>query len=102
MEVQRIDLKDFDNYNHNMQRIVQISDELFWGYNMIININDYSSFEELGLAMKKDLIKFLNSHNLQLLKEKAELLNLHNHNFEKYEDIYYTNDDIIYLCGHCK
>ena len=101
MEVQRIDLKDFDNYNHNMQRIVQISDKLFWGYNMIIEINDYSSFEELGLAMKKDLINFLNTHNLQLLKEKAELLNLHNHNFEKYEDIYNTNDDIIYLCGHC-
>lgn len=101
MEVQRIDLKDFDNYNHNMQKIIQISDELFWGYNMIIDINDYSSFEELSLAMKKDLINFLNTHNLQLLKEKAELLNLHNHNFEKYEDIYNTNDDIIYLCGHC-
>lgn len=101
MEVLRIDLKDFDNYNHNMQKIIQISDELFWGYNMIIDINDYSSFEELGLAMKKDLINFLNTHNLQLLKEKAELLNLHNHNFEKYEDIYNTNDDIIYLCGHC-
>lgn len=84
-----------------MQKIIQISDELFWGYNMIIDINDYSSFEELGLVMKKDLINFLNSHNLQLLKEKAELLNLHNHNFEKYEDIYNTNDDIIYLCGHC-
>lgn len=101
MEVLRIDLKDFDNYNHNMQKIIQISDELFWGYNMIIDINDYSSFEELGLAMKKNLINFLNTHNLQLLKEKAELLNLHNHNFEKYEDIYNTNDDIIYLCGHC-
>lgn len=101
MEVLRIDLKDFDNYNHNMQKIIQISDELFWGYNMIIDINDYSSFEKLGLAMKKDLINFLNTHNLQLLKEKAELLNLHNHNFEKYEDIYNTNDDIIYLCGHC-
>ncbi len=101
MEVLRIDLKDFDNYNHNMQKIIQISDELFWGYNMIVDINDYLSFEELGLAMKKDLIKFLNTHNLQLLKEKAELLNLHNHNFEKYEDIYNTNDDIIYLCGHC-
>lgn len=101
MEVLRIDLKDFDNYNHNMQKIIQISDELFWGYNMIIDINNYSSFEELGLAMKKDLINFLNTHNLQLLKEKAELLNLHNHNFEKYEDIYNTNDDIIYLCGHC-
>ena len=101
MEVLRIDLKDFDNYNHNMQKIIQISDELFWGYNMIVDINNYSSFEELGLAMKKDLIKFLNTHNLQLLKEKAELLNLHNHNFEKYEDIYNTNDDIIYLCGYC-
>jgi hypothetical protein len=101
MEVLRIDLKDFDNYNHNMQKIIQISDELFWGYNMIIDINNYSSFEELGLAMKKDLINFLNTHNLQLLKEKAELLNLHNHNFEKYEDIYNRNDDIIYLCGHC-
>jgi len=84
-----------------MQKILQISDELFWGYNMIVDLDNYKSFEELVLTIKNDLIKFLNMNNLQILKEKAELLNLHYHGYDKYEDLYKTNEMIIYICGHC-
>lgn len=84
-----------------MQKILQISHELFWGYNMIINIDNYKSFEELSLVIKNDLINFLNVNNLQILKEQAEKLNLHNHNYINYEDLYNSNDNIIYMCGHC-
>lgn len=84
-----------------MIKIIQISDELFWGYSKIVNLDDYKSFEELGLDLKNDLINFLNSNNLQILKEKAEKINLHNHNYKNYNDLYSLNDDIIYMCGHC-
>lgn len=85
-----------------MQRIIQISDELFWGYNKIVEVDKYKSFEELGLVIKKDLILMLKMNNLEILKEKAEKLNLHNHNYDSYEEMIKTNDDsIIYLCGHC-
>jgi len=85
-----------------MQRIIQISDELFWGYNKIVEVDKYKSFEELGLVIKKDLILMLKMNNLEILKEKAEKLNLHNHNYDSYEEMIKINDDsIIYLCGHC-
>jgi len=84
-----------------MKKIIQISDELFWGFNSIVEIDDYKSLEDLCDYVKTDLISFLTHSNLLNLVIHAEKLKLHNHNFEKYEDIYTSNDDIIYLCGHC-
>lgn len=84
-----------------MQKIIQISDRLFWGYNMIVNLDNYTSFDELCMIIKNDLLSFLHKNNLMVLKEEAEKLNLHTHNFDKYEDLYKTNEDVIYLCSHC-
>jgi hypothetical protein len=84
-----------------MKKIVQISDELFWGFHLIIDIEDYSSFEELAIYVKNELISFLKYNNLLNLVIKAEKLNLHNHNYLNYKDLYDSKDDIIYLCGHC-
>lgn len=84
-----------------MKKIVQISDDIFWGFHAIIEIDDYKSFEELADYMKSELLSFLTYHNLLNLVMKAEKLNLHNHNYMKYEEIYKSKDDIIYLCGHC-
>ena len=84
-----------------MKKIIQISDDLFWGYNMIIELDNYKSFEELAIEVKNDLINFLNINNLQILKEKAQLLKLHNHSYKNYEELYKTNETVIYLCGHC-
>lgn len=84
-----------------MKKIVQISDQLFWGFHLIIEIDNYNSFDEMGNFIKKELISFLTYHNLLNLVIEAEKLKLHNHNFTNYEDLYNSNDDIIYLCGHC-
>ncbi len=84
-----------------MFKIVQISDEYFWGFKEEVDINNFSSFEELAMYMKKELIGFLRENNLLNLAEKAEKLKLHNHKFYDYMDIYDTKDDIIYLCGGC-
>jgi hypothetical protein len=84
-----------------MKKIIQISDELFWGFHSIVEIDDYSSFEELAVFMKNELISFLTYHNLLNLVIHAEKLNLHNHNYSNYKDLYDSNDDIVYLCGHC-
>jgi len=64
-------------------------------------ISDYTSFDELCMIIKNDLLSFLHKNNLMVLKEEAEKLNLHTHNFDKYEDLYKTNEDVIYLCSHC-
>jgi hypothetical protein len=84
-----------------MFKTIQISDEYFWGFKEEVNINNFSSFEELAIYMKKELIIFLRANNLLNLVDKAEKLKLHNHNFLDYKDIHESKDDIIYLCGGC-
>lgn len=83
-----------------MKRVIQISDNYFWGFNKTINLNEFKNFDDLALFMKNNLILFLKSNNLLNLAEIASKLNLHNHNYNNYEDLYKTNEnDIIYLCG---
>jgi len=82
-----------------MLKTIQISDQLFWGYNEIIDINNFDNFNDLGLYMKKELIGFLKNNNLLNLAEKANDLILHNHKYIYYDDLYKTNDNIIYMCG---
>jgi hypothetical protein len=84
-----------------MEKIIQISDEIFWGFNIKININNFNSFEELIKYTLNELIIFLNNNNLLNLVDKAKELNLHNHNFNSYNELYNTNDEIIYLCNNC-
>ena len=46
-------------------------------------------------------IVFLNRNNLLNLALEAEKLNLHNHNYKDYKELYKTENDVIYFCGHC-
>lgn len=84
-----------------MLKTIQISDEYFWGFKEEIDINNFSFFDEIAIYIKKELIRFLRHNNLLNLTDKAEQLKLHNHKFVNYIDIFYTNYDIIYLCGSC-
>jgi len=84
-----------------MKKIIQISDEHFWGYNIEIDLDNYSSYNELSILLKKELIKFLKRNNLLNLVDMAENLKLHNHSYIKYNDLYKSGEDIIYFCGGC-
>ena len=84
-----------------MNKIIQISDEFFWGFNIIINLDNYKTFDELAILLKNELITFLRRHNLLNLLDMANKLNLHNHMYKNYEDLYRNDYDIIYFCGGC-
>jgi hypothetical protein len=84
-----------------MKKIIQISDEIFWGFNIIINLNDYKTIHELGVLLKEELIKFLRTHNLLNLLTKAKDLDLHHHCYNDYDDLYRNDYDTIYFCGNC-
>jgi hypothetical protein len=84
-----------------MKKIIQISDEFFWGFNIIINLDNYNSFDELAKVLKDELIVFLRTHNLLNQLDMAKKLNLHHHLYKNYEDLYRNDYDIIYFCGGC-
>ena len=84
-----------------MIKIIQISDEIFWGFRKNVSLNNFSSIDEIANYIKDELIKFLIENNLLILKDIALKLKLHNHQYNSYDELYETNENIIYLCGAC-
>ena len=80
-----------------MRKIIQISDEIFWGFNMTIDLDNYNSFEELARLLKNQLIIFLTSNNLLNQVDMAKKLELHNHKYKSYRNLYESGEDIIYF-----
>lgn len=77
-------------------RKFQISDDLFWGYNQMININLYTNSNDIILEVKKRLKHFLGQNNLEVLKEKVDEKI---YNLPEFERILTSNPaDIIYVC----
>ena len=82
-------------------RKFQISDDLFWGFNQMININLYTNSNNIILEIKERLKTFLDQNNLKVLKEKVDEKI---YNLPEFEIILTSNPaDIIYVClfNHC-
>lgn len=76
--------------------ICQISDELFWGFNIDINLTLFETNENIIIYIKNRLKNYFLAANLQLLAEKVDEKNLHiDENFENL-----NNYKIIYICSH--
>ncbi len=86
----------------NNERKIQISHDLFWGYNEIVDISIFNDIEELSSYIKNNLIVFFKSHNLICLSEQVNRLKLHSHSYTTINDILEKTkeNDIIYLCDH--
>lgn len=79
---------------------VYISNEYFQGFNRIINTNQFSSFKELSVYMKDQLIAYLQLGNFYLLVEKAKEMEFHTHEFKFYDEMINSKIDNIFLCYH--
>ena len=85
-----------------MYRTVQISDELFWGFNKFVCLTNFKNFDDLGEYIKNELLLFLKANNLLNLIDKAKTLKIHNHSYKLYEQLFRTHEStIIYFCGGC-
>lgn len=85
-------------------RIFQISDKLFWGYRMRVDLMYVDDIDAVVKIMKLDMKKFFIEHNLLELADKSQALQLHCHaNSQSIRAILYETapGDIIYLCGDC-
>jgi len=84
-----------------MIKILQISDKLFWGFNISVNLDFFNSIDDLASLIKTELLLFLIKNNLLNLRDEANKLKLHNHNYKEYKELYDTDEEIIYFCNHC-
>jgi folate-binding Fe-S cluster repair protein YgfZ len=77
--------------------VFQISAELFWGYNINVNPNNFINNEEIIEYLQNDLYLFLDSKNLQDLIKEAKKMKLHIH-INKFELNNFSNLEIVYVC----
>ena len=77
-------------------RKFQISDDVFWGFNQMININLYTNSNDIILEVKNRLKHFLGQNNLEVLKEKVDEKI---YNLPEFDLILTSNPaDTIYVC----
>ena len=83
----------------NYNRKLIASSELFWGFEIIIDIRYYETFEEIITHYHNELLSLLKNNNLIVLYEKCQKCNFHCHT-HTLEELLITDND-IYLCDHC-
>ena len=81
-------------------RTFQLSDDLFWGFSIKLDLDEIESIEEVFVLMKVRLKNFLKKGNLEILVEKLDKKVFHCSTLGK---ILVDTDEntIIYICSHC-
>jgi hypothetical protein len=77
----------------------QISAKLYSGFQCKINKNicNLMSYDDIIKYIKIDMKSFFkNPHDLYILREGVDELNLHFH-----DPLPFSSDNIIYVCDHC-
>lgn len=88
----------------NSRRTFQVSSDLFWGYTETIDITDFQTVEDLCMYVKIKMKQFFKHHNLLALAEKIDTIKLHIHGEPSIQILLQSTNqnEIIYLCDHCK
>ena len=81
-------------------RTFQISDDLFWGYNKDIDLDQYESVDEVIKHLVSCLTSDLVSVNLIALAEKLGSVKADFHTMNFGEMLMLPTDQIIYVCRH--
>jgi hypothetical protein len=85
------------------KKIMQFSCDLMWGYKVEIDLDDCDTLDDIVVMAKASLYSFLESNNLQVLKEKIDIINYHIHDvsLQDIKNSSLNNDNVHgYICGH--
>ena len=82
----------------NYKRIF-ISDDLFWGFEKKIDLDDFDTSDDIIIYMKQCLQNELKKYNFEILIEKLDKKKFYIPNIGKIL-IDYNKEDTIYMCNH--
>lgn len=82
-------------------RTCQISDEIFGGFQISVDIDYYYDTNEIANYVKQKLISALSNIHLGQLINTAKDKCFHIHDKDIYDLRRTTSSEIIYVCGHC-
>lgn len=85
-------------------RRICISCELFWGFNRYIDLDKYTTLQQVIDYILNELRNFLLHENLQSLIGKLDD-RIRNHEFHienvsNYKSLFVNSDEPIYVCSH--
>ena len=82
------------------KRTFQISDDDFWGWNMVLDLDDFDRMEDVVGHIKYALREMLMKHNLEILAERLDKKTFHGPTLGTVL-VESKIGDVIYLCSHC-
>ena len=80
----------------------KISDELFQGYEVVLDLDYYESMEEICAQVVRTLTTHLELHKFEILldKLKQKKFDIHDETFGNI--LLKSQDEIVWVCTHCK
>jgi hypothetical protein len=84
-------------------RKFMISSDIWGGYTIFININQYRTIQEIVNHFKEQLKDMITTHNLteQLHDFQHRHNKFHIHNFTYNDILNSASDTIFFVCDHC-
>jgi len=80
--------------------IVQLTDDIFFGFKIKINIDNFKSVFDICNYVKNKLIELLEENNFELLLDRANRMKLHIHNYKNIHEIKNNENSILYVCSN--
>jgi hypothetical protein len=81
-------------------RICKISDDLFSGFTVVVDISYHDNIDKIAKYAKDVLVYYMEKEKLEILVVKANEKQFHIHDIPM-SDIISNVDEIIWVCGHC-
>ena len=78
----------------------KISDKLFQGFEVDLDLNYYENIDDICKQVKETLLVHLDLYNFRILKDEAKKINFHVHDWEFGDMLLQEEETIIWVCNH--
>jgi hypothetical protein len=79
---------------------LKFSDNLFQGYEVVLDVNYYENLEQLCKQAVTTLKNHLNLHKFELLIPKLEEKDFHIHDLQFGEILLMSQEETVWICAH--
>ena len=79
------------------EKLFQVSDNVIWGYQFKVDLDECNTLEDVIKECTDKIAKFLDQHNLQILKERFKNNTYRIHS--SFEEVLLSKET-QYICSH--
>ena len=80
--------------------VCKISDKLFQGFEVYLDMNYVDNVEQICEQVKKTLITHLNTYKFESLIDKAKIIHFHIHDYDIGQILMMQENAILWICNH--